>query len=184
MARPQKVQRVEELSELFSGARSVILNDFTGLNVEKMSELRKLCRESGVKYLVIKNTLAKRGVKDTPAAELESFFEGPTAVAYGDGEENVSAKVLAKFAEENEAPKFKAGLVEGRVIDAAEIMALSKLPSRSELLSLMLAGIKSPANGLVSVLQGTVRNLVYVLDAIKGKKAEEGVSSGDAPASE
>ena len=78
-------------------------------------------------------------------------------------------KVLAKFAEEHDAPKFKAGLVDGQLIDATTVLALSKLPSKDELLSQVLAGIQAPGNGLVSVLQGTLRNFMNVLNQIKDK---------------
>lgn len=169
MARPEKVQQVESLAETLKGARSVVLNDFTGLDVEKISELRSRCREAGVEFKVVKNTLAKRSIKDTEAAELDSFFEGPTAIAISRESENESAKVLAKFAEEFEAPTFKAGLVDGKVIDATEVLALSKLPSKEELLSQVLAGLKSPASGLVSVMQGPARALVGVLGQIRDK---------------
>ena len=173
MPRPDKIEKIESLTVLFRDAQSIVLNDFTGLNVEKISRLRKLCRDSGVEYRVIKNTLAKRSVKDTPAEVLEQYFEGPTAIAVTmEGDANLSAKVLAKFSQENEAPRFKAGLIEGNVIDATGMLALAKLPSREELLSKVMASIKSPATNLVFVLQGTVRNLVYVLDAIKSKKTE------------
>jgi large subunit ribosomal protein L10 len=174
MPRPEKVEKVESLKEVFDAARSVVLNDFTGLNVEKLSELRKLCRESGIEYRVVKNTLARRGVKGTSAEELESQFEGPTALAIGRDSENVAAKIIAKFAEEYEAPKFKAGIVEGKVIDATGLLVLSKLPSKEELLSTLLASIKSPGNNLASVLQGTLRNLLYALNAIIEKKQSEG----------
>jgi large subunit ribosomal protein L10 len=170
MARPEKIAAVESISELLKDARSVVLNDFTGLDVAKISELRRLCRENGVEYRVIKNTLAKRSVKDTDAQDLEGYFEGPTALAISRESENQSAKVLAKFAEENEAPKFKAGLVDGKVIDATAVLALSKLPSREEMLSKVLAGLQSPASGLVSVLKGPLRNLVGALNEIKKSK--------------
>ena len=178
MARPEKVQKVEMLASIFNDARSVVLNDFTGLNVEKISELRRRCRENGVEYLVVKNTLAKLSIKGTAAENLEDHFEGPTALAIGRETENVSAKVLAEFAKEHEAPSFKAGLIDGMVIDVTEVVALSKLPSRKELLSQALAGIKSPGNGLVSVLQGTLRNLLYAFNAIIDKKQADG---GDSP---
>lgn len=178
MARAEKVQKVEMLTSIFNDARSVVLNDFTGLNVEKISRLRRLCRENGVEYLVVKNTLARLSVKGTPAEDLEDHFEGPTALAIGRESENVSAKVIAEFAKEHEAPRFKAGLVNGKVIDATEVLVLSGLPSREELLSQALAGIKSPGNGLVSVLQGTLRNLLYACNAIIEKKKVEG---GDSP---
>ena len=130
MARPEKVAAVEYVTGVFKDARSVVLNDFTGLDVEKLSELRNLCRKNNVEFRVIKNTLAKLGIKDTDAAGLEKYFEGPTAMAISRESENVGAKVLADFAKENEAPKFKAAFVDGNVIDATAVLALSKLPSK------------------------------------------------------
>ncbi|MDH3215753.1 MAG: 50S ribosomal protein L10 [Candidatus Krumholzibacteria bacterium] len=179
MARPEKIKKVESIKDALGDARSVVLNDFTGLSVEKLSQLRKLCRENGIEYRVIKNTLAKRGIRGTSVEELEAHFAGPTAVAIDREGENVSAKILAKFAEENEAPKFKAGLVEGKVIDATGLLRLAKLPSRNDLLALVLMSIKSPGDSLVSVLQGPLRNLLYALNAITEKKQAQG--GGDAP---
>jgi large subunit ribosomal protein L10 len=182
MARPEKVQQVETIAEVFKESRSIVLNDFTGLDVAKMSELRRLCREAGVEYVVVKNTLAKRGIKGTPGEELDSHFEGPTALAIGRESENDAARVLMKFAEEHEAPKFKAGVIEGNVIDATELLAIAKLPSKEELLSKVLAGLQGPGNGLVGVLQGTLRNLLYALNAIVEKKQSEGGDAAEAPA--
>ena len=173
MARPEKVKKIEELSEVFSSARSVVLNDFTGLNVEKISELRRLCREKGVEFRVVKNTLARKSIKGTPAEELEEYFDGPTALAISRESENVSARILVKFAEEYQAPKLKAGVVEGQVIDGAGVLALATLPSKKELMSMLLGGIKSPGNRLVSVLQGSLRNLLYALNAVVEKGQSE-----------
>ena len=178
MARPEKIKKVESIKDALGDARSVVLNDFTGLSVEKLSQLRKLCRENGIEYRVIKNTLAKRGIRGTSVEELEAHFAGPTAVAIDREGENVSAKILAKFAEENEAPKFKAGLVEGKVIDATEVLTLSTLPSREDLLARVLGGLQGPGNALASVLQGTLRNFMYAMNAIIEKKQSEG---GEAP---
>ena len=174
MARPEKTAVVESLSDLFKDARAVVLNDFTGLDVAKLTTLRDKCRENGVEYRVIKNTLAIRSIKDTPAEELESYFEGPTALAVSRESENLSAKIIAEFAKEHEAPKFKAAIVEGQILDAAALHELAKLPSREVLLSQMLAGIKGPGDGLVSVLQGTLRQFMNVMDAIKDKLENEG----------
>jgi large subunit ribosomal protein L10 len=169
MARPEKVAAVESIADVFKDARSVVLNDFTGLDVAKISELRRLCRENNVEFRVVKNTLAILGVKQTEAVNMEKYFQGPTALAISRESENEGAKILAEFAKEHEAPKFKAGYVDGKVIDATAVLALSKLPSRDEMLSKMLAGIKSPGNGLVSVMQGPLRSLVNVLNQIKDK---------------
>ena len=184
MPRPDKIKKVEELAQIFNEARSVVLNDFTGLDVEKISELRKQCRESDVEYKVIKNTLALRSLAGTPGEGLEQYFEGPTALAISRESENLSAKILAKFAEEYEAPRLKAAVVEGKVIDATEALALAKLPAREELLSQMLGAVKSPGNNLVSVLQGTLRNLLYVVNAIIEKKQSEPESGQPAEAGE
>jgi len=170
MARPEKTAAVEYVAEVFKDARSVILNDFTGLDVEKISELRRVCRDNNIEYRVVKNTLAKLGVRDSVAAELEKYFDGPTALAISRESENQGAKILARFAAEHEAPKFKAAFVDGNVIDATAVLALSKLPSKEELLAQVLAGIKSPAIGLVSVMQGPLRGLVNVLNQLKDKK--------------
>ena len=178
MARPEKAKQVEELAEIFSEARAVVLNDFTGLNVEKISELRRLCEKNGVEFRVVKNTLAKRSIKGTPAEELEQYFDGPTALAISRESENLSAKILVKFAEEHELPRLKAGVVEGKVIDAKDVLALAKLPSKEELMSKLLGGMMSPGNRLVSVLQGSLRNLLYALNAIVEKKQPEPGSAG------
>jgi large subunit ribosomal protein L10 len=173
MARPEKITAVESLVEIFQQSRCVVLNDFTGLNVEKLSKLRTLCRENNVEYRVVKNTLAIRSLKDTEGEELVQYLEGPTALAISRESENIPAKILAQFAGEYEAPRFKAALVEGRLLDAAQVIELSKLPGREELLSTVLAGIKAPANSFVNVLMGTVRNLVYALNAIVDKGNEK-----------
>jgi large subunit ribosomal protein L10 len=174
MARPEKAAEIETLREVFENARSVVLNDFTGLNVAKLSQLRRVCRQNGIEYRVIKNTLARRSVQGTNAETLSPHFEGPTALAIGRDSENVSAKLIAKFAQDNEGPRFKAGIVEGRIIDATALLALAKLPSRNELLSTLLGSMRSPGNNLVSVLQGTLRNLLYALNAVIEKKQAEG----------
>jgi len=171
MARPEKVAQVEAVAAIFAEAESVVLNDFTGLDVAKVSDLRRRCREAGVSFRVVKNTLAKRGLEGTAAAELAQYFDGPTALAYTKAPENLPAKVLAQFAAEHELPKFKAGFFDGRVITAAQVGALAKLPSRNELLSQLLGGLRTPGNGLVSCLQGPLRNLLSVLNQIKDQKA-------------
>jgi large subunit ribosomal protein L10 len=171
MARPEKVAQIDAVAAIFAEAGSVVLNDFTGLDVAKVSELRRRCRQAGVSFRVVKNTLAKRGLAGTAAADLAPFFDGPTALAYTKASENAPAKVLAQFAEEHELPRFKAGFLDGRVMTAAQVTALAKLPSRRELLAQVLGGMRAPGNGLVACLQGPLRNLLSVLDQIKDRKA-------------
>jgi large subunit ribosomal protein L10 len=171
MARPEKIAQVEAVEASIKGAVSIVLSDITGLNVAKVTELRRRCRAEGVDLKVVKNTLAKRGVKNTAAAGLEKYFEGPTAIAISRESENGAAKVLAKFAQENELPKMKAGFVDGNVIDATGVLALSKLPSKGELVSQLMGGIQGPARNLLSVMQGPARNLASVLKQISEKQS-------------
>jgi len=171
MARPEKVAQVDAVTETINAARSIVLSDLTGLNVAKVTELRRRCREAGVEIKVVKNTLAKRGVENTQAKGLAPYFEGPTAIAISRETENMAAKVLAKFASEHELPKLKAGFVDGNVIDAKGVLALSKLPSKGELVSQLLGGIQGPARNLLSVMQGPARNLASVLKQVSEKQS-------------
>jgi len=172
MARPEKVAQVEAVKAAFSESKSVVLVDFTGLDVENITDLRRKCREAGVDFKVVKNTLAKLGIKGTDAEDLDGFFEGPTAIVAHPDAEHVGAKVVAVFAGEHEdKPVLKAGYVDGALLDFAHVTALSKLPSKEELLSQLLAGIQGPGNGLVACLQGPLRNLMSVLDQIKDQKS-------------
>jgi large subunit ribosomal protein L10 len=171
MARPEKIAQVESIEASINSARSIVLSDLTGLDVAKVTELRRRCRQQGVELKVVKNTLARRGVEKTAAAGLAKYLEGPTAIAVSRETENAAAKVLAKFAEEHELPRFKAGFVDGVVLDAKAVIALSKLPTRNELLSQLLAGIEGPGRSLVSVMQGPLRSLASILKQVSEKQS-------------
>ena len=171
MARPEKVAQVEAVKAAVNSARSIVLSDITGLNVAKVTELRRRCRAEGVDLKVVKNTLAKRGLEKTAAKDLAKYFEGPTAIAISRESENGAAKVLAKFAKEHELPKLKAGFVDGTVIDAKGVLALSNIPSKGELLSQLMGSMQSPARNLLSVMQGPARNLASVLKQISEKQS-------------
>ncbi|MBD3180371.1 MAG: 50S ribosomal protein L10 [Candidatus Latescibacteria bacterium] len=165
-----KIDAVEELTELFKGAKSIVLNDYKGLNVEQVSELRSNCREKNVIFRVIKNTLAKRAFENSGLAEVESFLEGPTAVAISYEDEVVSAQVLNEFAGEYELPVFKGSIINGRVMDRDKTIHLASLPGKDELRAQVVGAFVSPVRGLVVVLDASRRNLVYVLNAIAEKK--------------
>lgn len=171
MARPEKIAQVQAVEAAVNSARSIVLSDITGLNVAKVTELRRRCRAEGVELKVVKNTLARRGIANTAAKGLEKYFEGPTAIAISRETENGAARVLAKFAQENELPKLKAGFVDGNVIDAGGVVALSKLPSKGELVSQLMGGIQGPARNLLSVMKGPARNLASVLKQVSEKQS-------------
>lgn len=166
----EKEKTVEALHEKFSRAKTVLITDYRGLDVSKLTELRGQLRDASVEYRVVKNTLMARAAEGTDMALLREYFSGPCAVAVSYEDPIAPAKVLVKFAEGNAALEIKAGVVAGRVIDSAGIEKLSKLPSEEELLAKLLMVFNGPATGLVRVLSGVVRNFMGVLQAIKEKK--------------
>jgi len=170
MVQPVKKQRVDELTDIIRDAKSIILNDFTGLDVSDISELRRLCRESGVTYRVIKNTLAKRGFGELGLGEIEDLLQGPTAIAVSTEDEALPAQVLKKFADDYELPRFKGGYVAGRLYSAEEVERLASLPGREVLLGQVVGTFQAPMRGLLNCLGASLRDLVHVLRAISEKK--------------
>jgi large subunit ribosomal protein L10 len=170
MVNPAKIDAVDELVELFREAKSIILNDYKGLDVESISELRNNCRENKVVFRVIKNTLAKRAFEKSGLAEVESFLEGPTAVAVSYDDEVISAQVLKEFAGEYELPAFKGSVINGRVLNREKTIHLASLPGKDELRAQVVGAFVAPVRGLIMCLDASRRNLVYVLNAIAEKK--------------
>ncbi len=170
MVRPAKKVTVEELKEMIQDSKSIILNDFTGLNVADISELRRHCRENGIRFRVIKNTLAKRSFGELGIEGMDALLEGPTALAVSTVDEVAPARVLRKFADEYELPRFKGGYVAGRILDEKETVKLASLPSREVLLAQVVGTFQAPLRGFVGVLSASLRDLAGVLDAIRDKK--------------
>lgn len=170
MVQPAKTEKVAEIKEMIQDAKSIILNDFTGLNVADISELRRQCRENGITFRVIKNTLAKRSFDELGIEGMDALLEGPTAFAVSAVDEVAPAQVLKKFADEYQLPRFKGGYVAGRILDEKETVRLASLPSRDVLIATTVSAFQSPLRGLVGVLNASMRDLVGVLDAIKEKK--------------
>ncbi|SET06901.1 50S ribosomal protein L10 [Anaerobranca gottschalkii] len=169
-AREEKALVVAELKEKFSSAQAAVITDYRGLDVARVTKLRAKLREAGVEYKVIKNTLAKLAIQDTELSELQEHLQGPTAVAFSYNDPVAAAKIISEFAKDNKELEIKAGVLEGKVIDLAGVKALADLPSREVLIAQVLAGLQAPIAGFVNVMQGNVRNLVYVLEAIRKQK--------------
>lgn len=155
---------VNEVKAKLQKANSLVLVDYKGINVEDVTELRKKFREAGVDYKVYKNTLFKRASSELGYEALHEHLQGTVAVAFGYNDVIAPAKTLNQFMKEH--PKtpisIKAGLLEGKVVDAKAVKALGDLPSKEVLISMLLGG-----------LQGTIRNLAYMLSEIKEKKEKE-----------
>jgi large subunit ribosomal protein L10 len=166
---------VADLKEKLSTAKGAVLTSYSGLTVAQDTQLRRKLREAGVSYNVVKNTMTRIAAKEVGLDGLTEYLEGTTALAVSFDDAVAPAKVISEFIKVNKLDQeqkleVKAGLVEGQVIDAAGVKALASLPSREVLIAQVLAGMQSPIAGLVNVLQGTIRNVVYVLDAVRQQK--------------
>ncbi|MGM9571148.1 MAG: 50S ribosomal protein L10 [bacterium] len=174
MPTQQKAETIQVIKEKLEKAQSVVLTDYRGLNVAQMTELRKRLREAGVEYKVLKNTLTKIAAKEVGISEeINSYLEGPVALAFTYDDPVSGAKVLNEFSKENDNLEIKAGILDNKVIDAAHVKDLAELPSKEVLLSQLLSAMQGPMRGLANVLQGTIRNLVYALDAVKNQKENQ-----------
>lgn len=160
--------------ERLQRAKSVVLADYRGLNVSEATELRRLLRQAGVEYKVVKNTLAARAVREVAIEGLERHLVGPVAMAFGYDDPVAPAKILAGFAKEHKNLRLKAGVLEGRTLDQAQVQALAEIPGREQLLANLAGMLAAPFRGLVTVLSGPTRNLAYGLEALR--KQREGAA--------
>ena len=165
-----KKKIVEDLKEKFATTKVVIVTDYKGLNVAQMTELRRNLSEANVEFQVVKNTLLTRASKDTDAELLADMFKGPSGIALSFDDPVAPAKVLTQFAKDNQKLEIKAGVMNGKVMNLDAIMALSKLPSREELLAQVLSTMNAVPTGLVRALSDVPRRMVNVLNAIKDQK--------------
>lgn len=166
LTRAQKESLVKDLSEKIKTGKVMIFSDYSGTAVAKMKNLRDELRKTGSSYKITKKKLIKLAFKNAGIEVDVKSMEGQIGVAIGQADEVSAAKVLANFSKENENFKILQGVLENRVISGEEVIALSKLPSREELLSKLVGSINAPVSGFVNVLAGNLRNLVGVLKAI------------------
>ena len=176
--RPEKQAAVASLKEMLSSAKGAVLTGYKGLTVAQDMKLRAKLREAGVTYHVAKNTMLRIAADEIGLEGLEPVLNGTTALAVSADDAIAPAKVIAEFIKENkledtEVLTIKAGVLDGKVIDVAEVKALAALPSREVLLAKIVGSMQAPISGLVNVLQGTIRNAVYVLEAVRAKKEKE-----------
>ena len=170
MVQQGKIDRVDQLVSLFKGAKSVIFNDYKGLDVAVISSLRRECHENNITFRVIKNTLALRAFESMGMEGMDEFLSGPTAIAVSVEEEVLPAQILKKFADEHQLPSFKGALVNGRILSKEKTVEFASLPSKEELQAKLVGTLQSPVRGLVTCLDASRRNLVYVIQAIYEKK--------------
>ncbi|MFH2060527.1 MAG: 50S ribosomal protein L10 [Pseudomonadota bacterium] len=166
----QKKEQVERLAKELSESEISILVDYKGLDVLKMTELRGLLREAGVRIEVVKNSLLVRASEGTDSALMKDFYKGPSAIVLSDNDPVAPARILADFAKKNEKLEIKAGTLAGKLLSVDEIQLLAKMPSKEELLGKLVRTLNAVPTSLVTVLSGVPRAFVNVLNAVREQK--------------
>ncbi len=170
--REKKQQDLVALKEELLNTGHAVMVNFQGLSVEKDGELRRALEAAQLNYRVVKNTIGRIAVENTPLDSLKEHFKGMTALAYSQNDPVGLAKVLSKFAKENPKLTFKGGVVEGRAISVKDIDALASMPSKEELISKLMFLLNAPAQRLATVINAVPRNLAIVVKQIADQKAE------------
>ncbi|HEX9128795.1 MAG TPA: 50S ribosomal protein L10 [Gemmatimonadaceae bacterium] len=168
MKKAEKEQLVTELRDKLKSAQSLYYTDFTGLNVKRMTELRRRLKRAGVDYVVIKNTLALRAVNESGL--VGEKLKGPTGLVVGK-DPVAAARVLTEFAKEFEdRPSMKGGLLQGKAISNAQVKRMASLPSREQMLADLAASMQSPMAAFVGALTGPLYMFAGALDALKSQR--------------
>ena len=172
MPTPQKESVLKDTAERIADVRGIYLADFSGMTVEKLSLLRKKCREEGVQFKVIKNTLLKRAFNGRGITELDDHLVGNTGLVFSQTNEMIPARILVDFAKEHEKPKVKAAVVDGRLYDSAAIAQLAKLPSREVLLSQVLSTFIAPMTQFLAAVNAALSTPANMVDALAREKSK------------
>jgi large subunit ribosomal protein L10 len=172
--------QIADISEKLTKAKNVVFTSYAGLSVADQVTLRAKIKLAGGELNVVKNTLVRRALADrlktNEQSTLKQALQGPTAVVYGYEDVVTPTKALVEFAKEHEVMAMKLGVMfdeDGKaesVMTADQVIALSKLPGKQELLAQLVGQLNAPITGFVNVLQGNIRNLVYALEAVRKQK--------------
>lgn len=180
MPTAQKEAAIQSLVDQLETAKSLVFADYRGLDVAEISELRRLCRESGVKFKVTKNTLTTRALDQAGWPHVGEFLTGPTGLAVALEDEVAAARVLTDFAKDHDKLEVKGGIMEGKVLSLEQVSALASLPSREVLIGSILAGF----DGMISLIVGAADSLVNDVLSCAEQAAEKNGAGAAAPAAE
>lgn len=173
MRREEKAEIVQELGGKFAKAKLAVLTDYRGMTVSSLQELRRELRQNSAEIKVAKNTLLHRAVEGTPFEPLRDHLQGNTALTLAESDPVAPAKILVKFAKDNPKLVIKSAVLEGKVLSAEDLTALSKLPGINELRAQLLGLMLAVPTGFVRVLNGVPQKAVYLLQAIKEQKEQQ-----------
>ena len=168
---PKKIDAVNEIAAQLSGTKDFFFTDYRGLTVEQITNIRNKLREQNAEFHVVKNNYAKIAFTNMDHAEVNDLLVGPTAIAFSKEEAGPVAKAILEFAKD--APlELKGGLVEGNLFDKEKVVAFSKLPTKKELLQMLMGTMNAPLQNMVYVLNGVTTKLVRTLAAVAEKKGQ------------
>lgn len=183
-SRETKANDLAVLTASLQNSTSAMVVSFKGLTVAKDQEFRNSLREAGANYAVVKNTLARIAVKDTPYEGVTEHLKGVTALAWTDSDPVVLSKAISKFMKDNaDVYTFKSGVVDGKVVDLAQLTTIANLPSKEELIAKLMFVLNSGAQRLVTVINAVPRNLAVVVKQIGDQKPADGSAAPTVEAS-
>ena len=168
--RPEKLAIMQEVTSRLQGAQFAFVLNYGGLTVTDMGELRKLLRPLGSRVMVVKNTILGKAVRDQGWQDISSFLSGPTALISGAGDAAEAAKAIMGFVKTHDKSSVKGASLDKAALTAADVEALSKLPSKDALRAMLLGTLQAPASKLVRVLNAPATNLLFALKAYEDKK--------------
>jgi large subunit ribosomal protein L10 len=168
----EKVESVAELHEKLARAVSAVLADFRGLTVQEITDLRQQLRDASLELAVVKNTLARLAVQETPFERLSPYLNGPTSITLSYRDTVAPAKILSAYVKKQPKLAVRAGLFEGEIVPAEKIAEIADLPPRDVILAQVLAAMQGPLAVLVWTLQGVLSTFMGTLQAIHYKKAQ------------
>ena len=180
MPKQEKVERVAELTQRIQGSDALLLTEYRGLTVSEITELRRSLGEGGTRFQVVKNTLMRRAVNDAGLAELESLLEGPSAVAFVEGDPVAAAKSVVDAAKKFPTLVLKGGFMDGKMLSADDAKALAALESREVMLSKVAGLMKSEMSKAAALFVGAQSKFLSVLEAYKEKVPGEETAPADA----
>lgn len=172
MNRTDKSTVIEGLVDRLNQAESVYVTDFTGLTVKSLTDLRRRLRGVGVEYVVVKNTLAIRALREVSMHGLDSALKGPTGMLFVSSDPVAAAKVIKEFQKENEKPAVKGGILAGRPVTAAEVERLATLPGREQLLAQLGGALQAPLQGFLGAATGLLQQFAGAVEALRSQRSE------------
>jgi large subunit ribosomal protein L10 len=179
--RETKQRDLAALTESLAASKSAMVVSFTNLSVSKDQEFRNSLREAGAEYKVVKNTLARIAVKGTQFEEASDSFKGVTAIAWTENDPVILSKAISKFMKDNaDTYTFKTGVVDGKLVDLAQLTTIASLPSKEELISKLMWILNSGAQRLVTVINAVPRDLAVVIKQIGEKEDRASVVTAQA----